>query len=653
MTAALEDPFKTTGIRFIQGYVEKILPEDKHLLVGATDGTSSSESYDRLIVAAGSQLAHPDIPGPKEHSFAVTAWRRRPRRPRRSSLALSPRPFIKEALQVLRVETRLGSEAVAVEADGVILGSGEKIQATTVVWTAGVRATSLTDQIQVKQDGLGRLTVDESLQVADITGVYAAGDAAHAKVDTDGHPVIMSCQHAMPLGRVAGYNAAASLLGLNPTPYSQPLYATCLALGSYGSLISWGWDRQVMLAGPKVKPLKQYINRVLIYPPGANETEAFAAADPVVAQWSIVAPQRGKESQPSVGRPPMLPCSVRRVVSAAPQTPIMGSVGAVAATAGAIASAARATRHQRRYSSSNPSSPDNDPKGVPPSSSDRSMAAQTSKSSSSSSGGDKRRRRAKESTDRSSFKSLPSVPSTQHLPRESLALSAFFSLHRPMSITHSLPRTVTDDAFASIFLRRGRSEKTQDVISTLSNTVHELEKPMGNLGLSHGDADPNEGVREITLKNADGSDSGVCVQLNDMLGSKFQPFCPPPLPKPAATEGSSTATETAEASETSQVEPQRRLYKAVLTIEETVDENGEVKYVAHSSDLLEDSAQPRSFLGRMAARQLRFDDSQRQRQQDGMWAISVKRQRKLKMKKKKYKKLMKKTRNERRRLHRT
>ncbi|KAI6417956.1 hypothetical protein MCOR04_001645 [Pyricularia oryzae] len=299
MTAALEDPFKTTGIRFIQGYVEKILPEDKHLLVGATDGTSSSESYDRLIVAAGSQLAHPDIPGPKEHSFAVTAWRRRdrrraprpseeytrpgnlsPRRPRRSSLALSPRPFIKEALQVLRVETRLGSEAVAVEADGVILGSGEKIQATTVVWTAGVRATSLTDQIQVKQDGLGRLTVDESLQVADITGVYAAGDAAHAKVDTDGHPVIMSCQHAMPLGRVAGYNAAASLLGLNPTPYSQPLYATCLALGSYGSLISWGWDRQVMLAGPKVKPLKQYINRVLIYPPGANETDAFAAADP-------------------------------------------------------------------------------------------------------------------------------------------------------------------------------------------------------------------------------------------------------------------------------------------------------------------------------------------------------------------------------------
>jgi hypothetical protein len=36
-----------------------------------------------------------------------------------------------------------------------------------------------------------------------------------------------------------------------------------------------------------------------------------------------------------------------------------------------------------------------------------------------------------------------------------------------------------------------------------------------------------------------------------------------------------------------------------------------------------------------------------------MYAISVKRQRKLRMKKKKYKKLMKRTRNERRKLDRT
>ena len=53
----------------------------------------------------------------------------------------------------------------------------------------------------------------------------------------------------------------------------------------------------------------------------------------------------------------------------------------------------------------------------------------------------------------------------------------------------------------------------------------------------------------------------------------------------------------------------------------------------------------------MARRQVRFDEAQGPRRD--MHAISVKRQRKLKMKKKKYKKLMKRTRNLRRKLDRT
>ncbi len=54
-------------------------------------------------------------------------------------------------------------------------------------------------------------------------------------------------------------------------------------------------------------------------------------------------------------------------------------------------------------------------------------------------------------------------------------------------------------------------------------------------------------------------------------------------------------------------------------------------------------------LERMALRQLRYEDA-RQHGHDGMLAISVKRQKKLKMKKKKYKKLMRRTRNLRRKL---
>ena len=66
------------------------------------------------------------------------------------------------------------------------------------------------------------------------------------------------------------------------------------------------------------------------------------------------------------------------------------------------------------------------------------------------------------------------------------------------------------------------------------------------------------------------------------------------------------------------------------------------------------STQP--FLGRMRERQVRYgnriDERLGHRKENDILAISVKRQRKLKMKKHKYKKLMKRTKNLRRRLDR-
>jgi hypothetical protein len=96
------------------------------------------------------------------------------------------------------------------------------------------------------------------------------------------------------------------------------------------------------------------------------------------------------------------------------------------------------------------------------------------------------------------------------------------------------------------------------------------------------------------------------------------------------------------------------VYKAVVTIEETVDADGQVKVVAHSPELIEDDGSergPRTFLERMWWRQVRYDESCLRRNRQ-MQAISVRRIRKLKMKKKKYKKLMRKTRNLRRKLDR-
>lgn len=227
-----------------------------------------------------------------------------------------------------------------------------------------------------------------------------------------------------------------------------------------------------------------------------------------------------------------------------------------------------------------------------------------------------------------------------------IALSTFFSLHRPMSVTQGFPKTVTDQAFAEIFALKGKSGNYNDVMSTLSRTVDSLEHPMQGLSMSEDSAADatHTQMPKIEVRTADGSEGSIHVQLNAMSG-QFLPFRPPPLPQPESAAAAETGAEAA-----TEAQPQHRVYKAIFTLEETTEADGEVRILAHSPTLVEENTRPRTFLERMALRQLRREEG-RGRATD-MHAISVKRQRKLKMKKKKYKKLMKRTRNERRKLDR-
>ena len=109
-----------------------------------------------------------------------------------------------------------------------------------------------------------------------------AGDVAYAATDELGNFAAMSCQHAIALGRYAGNNVAADLIGVAPMAYSQPKYVTCLDLGAWGAVYTEGWDRQLKLVGQEAKELKQQINSVWIYPPAADRKVALAAADPLI-----------------------------------------------------------------------------------------------------------------------------------------------------------------------------------------------------------------------------------------------------------------------------------------------------------------------------------------------------------------------------------
>ena len=198
-------------------------------------------------------------------------------------LGSAPKPHLEEALRVSGVELCLGKSVGEVTQHGLVFEDGSQIEARTVIVTTGLEAGPLGATLGAPSDGLGRLEVDENLRVRGLDIAFAAGDCAHARVD-ETHWALMSCQHAIPMGKHAGHNAARDMLGLPLRRYQQPDYVTCLDLGDYGALLTTGWDRAPVQWGGEVKTLKHTINTRWIYPPRPERSEILAAAD-LDAPW--------------------------------------------------------------------------------------------------------------------------------------------------------------------------------------------------------------------------------------------------------------------------------------------------------------------------------------------------------------------------------
>jgi NADH dehydrogenase len=192
-------------------------------------------------------------------------------------LGPGPRPQIEAALAAAGVELRLGAAVRALAADRVSFADGSVLAADAVVLATGMAASPFAGQVPGARDALGRVIVDAALRAPAAPEAFVAGDAAAADTG-DGHRALQSCQHAGQLGRVAGENAARDLVGLPPLPYTQQRYVTCLDLGRSGAVISQGWERRVEKTGQAGKAVKRWINTKLIYPPADGTAEALLAS---------------------------------------------------------------------------------------------------------------------------------------------------------------------------------------------------------------------------------------------------------------------------------------------------------------------------------------------------------------------------------------
>jgi NADH dehydrogenase len=331
------DILNVVDVKYVAGWVNEIDTTAQNLVITTIHGDQQSLSYDRFILATGSTTFMPPIPGLKDYGFSVSTLAdaekldqhlknlaNKPTNAARNTVVVAgggltgletvaemperlcsilaetdirvvlvdssaeigaalgdeAAVVIREALSELGVEGKAGLRVTALDASGVTLSNGERIETETVIWTAGMRANSLTSQIVGEKDNLGRILGDAYLHASEAKNIFVTGDTVKVPTDNLGNFNVMSCQHAMSLGRVAGYNAAAELVDLPLHAYSQPKYVTCVDLGPWGALYTEGWDRKVQFVRHEAKKIKQEINTVWIYPPVADREAVFAIANP-------------------------------------------------------------------------------------------------------------------------------------------------------------------------------------------------------------------------------------------------------------------------------------------------------------------------------------------------------------------------------------
>src|SRR3984885_767771 len=124
----------------------------------------------------------------------------------------------RQRLVSLGIDVRLGKPVQSIDADGVVIGE-ERIQATTVVWTAGVAPSPAGKWLGCTVDRAGRVRIQPDLSVPDHPEIFVVGDTA--SLDQDGRALPGVAQVAMQQGKYAGKMIRSRISGRpSPGPFS-------------------------------------------------------------------------------------------------------------------------------------------------------------------------------------------------------------------------------------------------------------------------------------------------------------------------------------------------------------------------------------------------------------------------------------------------
>ena len=143
-----------------------------------------------------------------------------------------------EDLRVLGVEVRTSSAVTGIDALGVAIG-GERIEAKTIFWAAGVQASSLSRSLGVELDRAGRVMVDADLSIPGHPDAFVIGDMAH--LEEPGRGLVPGlAPAAIQEGKAAARNILASIGGRPRRPFRYRDKGMMATIGKHKAIAQTG-----------------------------------------------------------------------------------------------------------------------------------------------------------------------------------------------------------------------------------------------------------------------------------------------------------------------------------------------------------------------------------------------------------------------------
>lgn len=146
-------------------------------------------------------------------------------------------------LKSKRINLLLGTRISRITDGGLELNGEREVPTRTLVWTAGVKASPVLASLPVERDRMGRVVVDQYLQVPGHPGVYAIGDSASCQDPASKKPFPPTAQVAVRQSDHVARNIVAAIRGGQPRPFEHVSWAGLVSLGSNAAIVDFSGFR--------------------------------------------------------------------------------------------------------------------------------------------------------------------------------------------------------------------------------------------------------------------------------------------------------------------------------------------------------------------------------------------------------------------------